>query len=529
MREMEIILWIIAFFFIIGLFSSGNNGENDKIKSSKSRANQKPNLDNNKSNRIGISSVLGTARDGLDTFNAVVEKMHDYVHLENEVQRSLSSLKDAISFERTIIITSLESAERELLIESKFANDPQGKKRFDEFFDDLATLIEVDSTPKQPYKPHQCIDLIYKGAPHPNPEIEAAIKSSFEHMIEEHIELLNKITHNFKQKPRLRVLFDEKLKKWMPDVLKRIQCFEGGGEWRYVRSFREIKGIGTSRFNFGDLLSQISSHTNSIQIEISDNHTTSKPIKYPPPAYVDENKLLWQKTVKFLTRKNNENHNEIKQDIKNIVMEREIPFLLHFTQVTNLSSILKHGLYSIDKTKECGITPNINDYLRLDNRLNGISVSIAYPNAKMLYKYRIENPNVDWAIIAIDPSILWMKDCAFCKKNAATKYIRDLPTSQLKTSQALKSMFDDINDFNSSSRKKQYLYPCDPTDVQAEVLIFDIIEPEYINAIIFENDKQNNSFSLSFFTEEYATFVSGNGIVDFFSPRTDVRKNKISF
>ena len=65
--------------------------------------------------------------------------------------------------------------------------------------------------------------------------------------------------------------------------------------------------------------------------------------------------------------------------------------------------------------------------------------------------------------------------------------------------------------------------------MQAEVLIFDIIEPEYINAIIFENDKQNNSFSLSFFTEEYATFVSGNGIVDFFSPRTDVRKNKISF
>ena len=217
---------------------------------------------------------------------------------------------------------------------------------------------------------------------------------------------------------------------------------------------------------------------------------------------------------------------QTKEDIESIATDLEIPFLLHFTQATNLASILHHGIYSRGKAQDVGITSNINDNLRLDNRLNGTSLSIAHPNAKMLYKYRLENPNADWIVLAIAPSVLWEKDCVFCKKNAATKLIRGMPTSQLKTSQAFQSLFDDdVGIHNQSSRVKQNLYPCDPTDVQAEILVFDIIEPQYINAIIFE--KSNVYKYYSSLLGEHPALISGDGIVDFFAPRTTLRKSKM--
>ena len=35
----------------------------------------------------------------------------------------------------------------------------------------------------------------------------------------------------------------------------------------------------------------------------------------------------------------------------------------------------------------------------------------------------------------------------------------------------------------------------DPTDVQAEVMVFDIIEPKYITGVIFEKDSHQLSFT----------------------------------
>ena len=52
------------------------------------------------------------------------------------------------------------------------------------------------------------------------------------------------------------------------------------------------------------------------------------------------------------------------------------------------------------------------------------------------------------------------------------------------TPESLLGMFDEIE--GEVSRAEQRLKISDPTDVQAEVLVFDVIEPQYILGVIYE-------------------------------------------
>jgi len=162
----------------------------------------------------------------------------------------------------------------------------------------------------------------------------------------------------------------------------------------------------------------------------------------------------------------------------------QVPYLLHFTRTTNLPSIMAHGLYPIARVNEIGAAPSINDQYRFDGHSNSTSVSIGFPNCQMLYKYRMADATVDWAILVIHPSILWAKSCAFCRHNAADGHISALPLADLMTPQAFTGMYDEIEGL--ATREEQKLKSFDPTDVQAEVLVFDVIEPQCIVGVIFE-------------------------------------------
>ncbi len=76
-----------------------------------------------------------------------------------------------------------------------------------------------------------------------------------------------------------------------------------------------------------------------------------------------------------------------------------VPYLVHFTRVANLPSILQHGLYPVSRTAEVGVAPVVNDELRLDGHRNATSLSIAFPNYRMFWKYRQENVGVDWVVL----------------------------------------------------------------------------------------------------------------------------------
>lgn len=162
----------------------------------------------------------------------------------------------------------------------------------------------------------------------------------------------------------------------------------------------------------------------------------------------------------------------------------KVPCLVHFTRAVNLPSILQHGLYPVSRASEIGATPAINDELRLDRHQDGTSLSITFPNYRMFWKYRQENPGVDWVVLGILPSVLWTKDCAFCRHNAADARISSLPLSHLKMPTSFAGMFDEIEGIQS--RAEQKLKPFDPTDGQAEVLVFDVIEPSLIIGVGFD-------------------------------------------
>jgi hypothetical protein len=65
------------------------------------------------------------------------------------------------------------------------------------------------------------------------------------------------------------------------------------------------------------------------------------------------------------------------------------------------------------------------------------------------------------------------------------------------------------------TREQQRLKAFDPTDVQAEVLVFDVIEPKYIGAMQFQTEAHK---------EQYAAILGGRqalvGTKRFFSARS---------
>ena len=164
--------------------------------------------------------------------------------------------------------------------------------------------------------------------------------------------------------------------------------------------------------------------------------------------------------------------------IKDIVHSRGIDFPLHFTQVANFSSIQERGLLSRKSLSELGIKSEVNDEIRYDGELSGISCSIDHTNFKLLCAFNSRNKNRDWVVIALKRSVLWKKECAFCNSNAASRRVTSVPLEKRKGAAAFEGMFRPVP--GKPSRASLKLQDSSPTDPQAEVLVLEDIEPEYI-------------------------------------------------
>ena len=208
----------------------------------------------------------------------------------------------------------------------------------------------------------------------------------------------------------------------------------------------------------------------------------------------------------------------LNQAIQEYATKIKIPFLVHFTRVENLPSIMKYGLYPISRIPEIGVVPKITDEQRLDGHLDGISLSIAFPNYKMFFKYR-EREKGEWVILVIHPQTLWLKRCAFCKHNAADSRIISQPIKQLMTLQAFSNMYEEIEGI--PSRKEQMLKSFDPTDSQAEVLVFDIINPNLIIGAAFQDTTNIGKYRHLFGNRKILIYPEGKG---FYASRPYMRK-----
>lgn len=191
--------------------------------------------------------------------------------------------------------------------------------------------------------------------------------------------------------------------------------------------------------------------------------------------------------------------------IKKFSKEIKIPYLIHFTRWESIDGIIEYGLLPKILIEDLSFEISVNDELRLDGHEDSVSLSIAFPNYKMFYRYRM-NSNADgWVVLVIHPSVLWEYECAFCKYNAADSRISCVQKDELKSLSAFKSMYaefegDDFlsevlgDEYKPAKRIDKKLKSFDPTDSQAEILVFDIIPAEKIIGVVLENNKLLNDF-----------------------------------
>ncbi|KWK16515.1 hypothetical protein WT77_30230 [Burkholderia stagnalis] len=170
--------------------------------------------------------------------------------------------------------------------------------------------------------------------------------------------------------------------------------------------------------------------------------------------------------------------------IQEFAVERGIKYLVHFTRLSNLQSIFEHGLVPRDKLDQRTIFGATNDQHRHD-RTDAICVSIGFPNYRMFFRYRQENPQENWVVIAISVSALWTLRCAFCVTNAASNRVSYIPIAERTGLCAFQALYGDTDD---KARATLNLDTDWPTDPQAEVLMLDGVPASYFLGVAVQND-----------------------------------------
>lgn len=167
------------------------------------------------------------------------------------------------------------------------------------------------------------------------------------------------------------------------------------------------------------------------------------------------------------------------------VSRRGINHIWHFTRLDNLHSILSDGIVPRLQLERRNSPPLFNDLYRLDGQRGASCFSIGHPNYKMFYRLRCENPGSKWVVIGCRASVLWEKDCAFCHENAASNAVTCIPVENRKGPAAFQRLFAEIE--GKPSRESLALPDNCPTHPQAEVLVFNVVEPSYIVGAICQD------------------------------------------
>lgn len=117
--------------------------------------------------------------------------------------------------------------------------------------------------------------------------------------------------------------------------------------------------------------------------------------------------------------------NGLKKKIRQEAVQRRIPYLVHFTQVRNLASIVTHGLLSREHLLAHGLGAFVSANHRLDDKDEAISVSISAINFEIFKAKQAAWRGSAWVVLFLDPSILWTHNCRFLSRNAARRTMKE--------------------------------------------------------------------------------------------------------
>lgn len=161
-----------------------------------------------------------------------------------------------------------------------------------------------------------------------------------------------------------------------------------------------------------------------------------------------------------------------------VLRRHKVKHFVHYTRIKNIESILANGICSVEYMKEHQIPYISNDKQRLDRRENAISLSVSFPNYKNFYLAR-GNDSSEWCVILLDAEKVVQLDCAFFWTNAANSSCRYLQWDRVNDAKAFEKLF--YQKGRSSDIPDRYT-----TDPQAEVMVKNVIPPEFIELIEFD-------------------------------------------
>lgn len=170
---------------------------------------------------------------------------------------------------------------------------------------------------------------------------------------------------------------------------------------------------------------------------------------------------------------------------------RRISRLCHFTPSRNLPHILDLGAILPTQRLKNDIRAIFNptDLHRLDGFEDHVCCSIQYPNGWYFSQKRAEeNVFLDWVVLLIDPTPLWMEGTRFCRRNAAARG----GSLVMPGNAGYQELFADRvagARGRTYERGRDHLGNC-PTDNQAEVLVPDGIPWDRVHGIAFRNETQ---------------------------------------
>ena len=205
---------------------------------------------------------------------------------------------------------------------------------------------------------------------------------------------------------------------------------------------------------------------------------------------------------------------ELKEDyilFQQEITKRGIKYLIHFTECTNLLSIvqnrvlLSHNQLKVLNYEYLDIT-EINDYARMDGLSNYINISIEHPNYYLLKKFkeRMNAPHISWCILKIDAKHIYNKDTLFSVSNAASSDSRN-KYGISGDFEKFKLLFSDIVYIGRYTWKRNSIKPKYPTDIQAEILVKDSLAYDDIVEVCFEDDEIMNRIKRAFEIENADT------------------------
>lgn len=203
--------------------------------------------------------------------------------------------------------------------------------------------------------------------------------------------------------------------------------------------------------------------------------------------------------------------------IRQIVASRRIARLVHFTRFENLAGILRFGLIPRSMLDQGGMPYMVTDPERNDACLNASCLSVSFPNYQLFYRQQQRHPKTAWVVLSIHPQVLWMKPRAFCRENAASGNVRALPLAQRQTYRAFQNLF--LDELNGVRRFDLQIPPYYPTHPQAEVLVFDTIEPVNIMEVYYRGRNWRRISPI----RRWASGIRFTQFEDMFRPRSDYR------